>query len=319
MMRVTPSTWLQQTDLKLSSDTKEPRSTILPQRMTDPAPIPRRKPSWLWYVLSAFIFLTSLAIFVGSLIGKSAAVHNRIEQMPRFVGPTETGSVIEIAEPGKHIIYHENKGTFGDRSFQTPRRQVWPTFASPAMTCSVVREVDGQAIEVRLPGVSDTVKDKREVNEDLIPTYDLADRQGHGVWLFEVTDPGRYRVTVTYVPDVMLDAEDIEVPAELTKAEMATITREQGKQLEEARRIAIERLQLARLEPVEVLFAVGEDPSRGSFFNVIGLKGAATVLAFGFTVSALIALVTLMLRGGHVTQRGELSDARRGMPGVGEQ
>ena len=60
-----------------------------------------------------------------------------------------------------------------------------------------------------------------------------------------------------------------------------------------------------------MLFAVGPDPTCGSFFNVIGLKGAATVLAFGFTFAVLTSLVTLMLRSGHVIPRGEIEHVRR--------
>lgn len=287
--------------------------------MTDQAdssnpPDPQRPiPSRGWYVLSAAILLVSVGVFVGVLISKTTAVRERIEAMPRFVGPSPGGSVVELTEPGQYIVYHENLGDYEGKTYDTPRRQVWPTIASPAMTCTIVDLASDSLVEVRLPGIDNPVKDKREVNTDLIPAYNTAGRQGHGVWVFNIDQPGKYRIELAYVPDVALSMEEVVVPAELTRDMQKTMTSEQGKQYEQDRRTALEKRELARLEPVDVLFAVGQDPTRGSFFNVIGLKGAATVLAFGFTASVIIGLVTLMLRGGHVTPRGELDAAQRGM------
>ena len=283
--------------------------------MTESTPEKYYKPSRRWYALAAVLLLLSLGVFIGTLVAKSAAVQDRITNMPRLVGPNPQGSEVELTEPGQYIIYHENLGTLDGRAFDTPRRQVWPTFASPAMTCAVVDLATGKPVELRLPGHTDKPKDKREVNTDLVPAYDTAGRQGHGVWVFDVDRPGRYRVTLAYVPEVELTIEQIEVAPPLTKAMQAEMTSAQGKAYEEARRAAEEKRELARLEPVDVLIAVGRDPSRGAFFEVIGLKGAAAVLAFGFTASAIIALVTLMLRGGHVTRRGELAQAQRGVLG----
>lgn len=283
--------------------------------MTESPPEHYYKPSRMWYALAAVLMLLSLGVFVGTLVAKSAAINGRITNMPRFVGPNPGGSVVELTEPGQFIVYHENLGTLDGRSFDTPRRQVWPTFASPAMTCEVVDLATGKPVELRLPGHTDKPKDKREVNSDLVPAYDTAGRQGHGVWVFDVDRPGRYRVTLAYVPEVELSIEQVEVPPPLTKAMQAEMISVDGKAYEQARRAAEEKRELARLEPVDVLMAVGQDPSRGAFFEVMGLKGAAAVLAFGFTAASLIALVTLMLRGGHVTRRGELTEAQRGLIG----
>jgi len=279
---------------------------------TDPQ---HRKPSRLWYALSTAILLISLGVFVAAIASKAAAVRERIEAMPRFVGPSVGGSVVELTEPGQYIVFHENQGSYDGKAYDTPRRQVWPTFASPSMTCTIVSESDGKPIEPRLPGVDNPVKDKREVNTDLVPAYDTAGRQGHGVWVFNIDQPGAYRVTLVYVPEVAMSVEDVQIPPVLTRDMQSGMTSEQGKAYEQQRRDAEEALELARLEPVDVLFAVGQDPSRGSYFNLIGIKGAATVFAFGFTASVIIALVTLMLRGGHVTPRGELSKAQRGLMG----
>src|SRR5690606_7006136 len=134
-------------------------------------------------------------------------------------------------------------------------------------------------VELRLPGVG-AVVDKRVVTKDLIYTYDFAGRQGHGAWVFEADQPGDYRVVLQYVDAVRLEPDDVTVPPELTKAQMKTMTSAQGEAYEAKRRDAVERAALAHLEPVDVLFAVGPDPTAGGFFELIGLKGAATILAF---------------------------------------
>jgi hypothetical protein len=283
--------------------------------MNQAAPASPHRPSRKWYLLASVIFVASFGVFAGTLVYKSSAVAERIESMPRLVGPTP-GTVVELDEPGQYVVYHENLGTFEGQSFDTPRRQVWPTLASPAMTCDVTEVASGRAVEVRLPGVTDVPKDKSEVNTDLVPAYDRAGRQGHGVWVFNIDQPGEYRITLEYVPEVALAIEDVEVAPPLTRDMQAQMRAEEGKAYEENRRAAEEMRELARLEPVDVLIAVGRDPSRGSFFEVFGLKGAATVFAFGFVASAIIALVTFMLRNGHVTRRGELDQVQRGIGGM---
>lgn len=249
--------------------------------------------------------------FIAVLISKSQALHSRIDPMPRFVGPTgPDGAVVNVEQPGKQNIFHENTGTLDGRSFDTPRRQVWTTFDAPAMHCTVTHVASGQAVEVRLPGVGETI-DKREVTKDLVLAYDIGGRQGHSVWVFDAAEAGEYRIVVAYDEAVSLEPGDVAIPPELTKAQKKEMVSDEGAAYEAARRDAVERAALAELEPLEVLFAVGPDPTRGSYFNVIGLKGAATLFAFGFTFAALTSLVTLMLRGGHVTPRGELAEVRR--------
>ncbi|MFN3168439.1 MAG: hypothetical protein ACE37H_15375 [Phycisphaeraceae bacterium] len=274
--------------------------------------IERKKPSRRWYVLAAALLVSSVGVFVAVIVHKTSVMRDRIEPMPRFVAPTgEDGFVYTAESPGKVNIFYENRGAFDGRSFDTHRRQVWTTFDAPAMTCEVTHIDTGEAVEVRLPGVGE-VADKRKTTEDLVFTYDFAGRQGHSAWVFDADEPGDYRVVLNYVDAVKREPGSVTVPPELTKAEKKKMTSEEGEAYEEARRDAVERAALAELEPVDVLFAVGPDPTAGSFFEVIGLKGAATVLAFGFTSSILISLVTFMLRTGNVTPRGELTDVRRG-------
>lgn len=281
------------------------------QRETDPNTPTRKRPSRGWYVLSAVVLIGSVSLFIVVLKNKMQVMQDRIESLPRFVGPTgDAGFIVTVDEPGKQNIFHENLGTLDGRSFDTPRRQVWTTFDAPAMHCEVTFVQTGQATEVRLPGVGE-VSDKREVTKDLVVPYNFNGRQGHSVWVFEAPDAGDYRIVLTYDDAVLLEPGDVAVPPELTKAQKKEMVSGEGADYEAARRDAVERAALAELEPIDVLFAVGPDPTQGSFFNVIGLKGAATVLAFGFTFSVLTSLVTLMLRGGHVTPRGELNDVRR--------
>lgn len=269
------------------------------------------KPSRKWYALAAVLFVGSAGVFATSLINKWHVVRDQIDPMPRFVGPTgEAGFVFTAATPGKYNIFYENRGTLEDRSFDTPRRQIWTNFDAPSMTCLVERMDDAKAAEVRLPGVGE-INDKRVITKDLVYAYDLPGRQGHSAWVFEADQPGDYRIVLNYIDAVRVDPGDIDIPAELSKAEQKQMTTAQGEAYEAIRRDAIENASLAELEPVDVLFAVGPDPTRGGFFELLGLKGAATLLAFGFTFSVLIALVTLMLRGGHVTPRGELSAVKR--------
>ncbi|MFK7789898.1 MAG: hypothetical protein AB8C95_10465 [Phycisphaeraceae bacterium] len=280
-------------------------------RDTDPTSSPRKRPSRFWYLLSAVVLLASAALFALVIINKSRALHDRIEPLPRFVGPTdEAGFVMTVMEPGKQNIFYENLGTLGDQSFDTPRRQVWTTFDAPAMTCVVTHIESGEVAEVRMPGTAES-PDKREITKDLIVAYDFNGRQGHSAWVFEADQVGEYRIVLKYDEAVYRKPSEVDIPAELTKAEKRTMNSTEGAAYEQARREIIEQAALAELEPIDVLFAVGPDPTVGSFFEVIGLKGAATVLAFGFTFAALTSLVTLMLRGGHVTPRGEMEHVQR--------
>ena len=270
-----------------------------------------KRPSRKWYALSAAVLIASASLFIIVLINKSKVMRDRIEPLPRFVGPTdEAGFIVTVTEPGKQNIFHENLGTLDGRAFDTPRRQVWTTFDTPAMHCVVTHADTGEAIEVRLPGVGE-ISDKREITKDLVITYDLGDRQGHSAWVFKAAQPGDYRIVLTYDEAVLLEPGDVVVPPELTKTQKKEMISGEGADYEAARRDAVERAALAELEPIDVLFAVGPDPTQGSYFNVIGLKGAATVLAFGFTFAALTSLVVLMLRGGHVTPRGEIEHIQR--------
>ena len=276
----------------------------------------RKIPSRKWYLLSLVLLIVSATVFVLTLRDKLAYLTDQLTPMPRFIGPTgEDGAVVTIEEPGKQNIFYENRGTLEGRRFDTFRRQVWTTYQSPSMTCVVTRVDTGEAIEVRLPGQGEE-EVKSKISKDQIIAYDISGMQGHSAWVFDAETKGDYRIVLTYTDAVMLEPGAIEIPPELTKAQKKEMVSEEGKAYEEARRDAIEQAALAELEPVEVLFAVGPDPTRGSFFNVIGLKGAATVLAFGFTFAVLISLVTLMLRSGHVTPRGELSKAQRGLSGI---
>lgn len=273
--------------------------------------LPRKRPSRKWYLLSAIIFIVSLSVFIVTLREKAGYLYDQLAPMPRFVGPTgEDGIVVTIDQPGTQNIFYENRGVFDGKSYDTRRRQVWTTYEAPSMICTVTHVQSGQAIEVRLPGRGEE-EEKSKISEDQIVAYDLSGMQGHSAWVFDADEAGEYRITLTYNDAVYREPGSIEIPPELTKAEKKKMLSEDGIIYEAVRREAVEQASLAELEPIDVLFAVGTDPTRGSFFNVIGLKGAATVLAFGFTFSVLISLVTMMLRGGHVTPRGEIEHVRR--------
>ena len=272
---------------------------------------PRKRPSRTWYLVSAVVMLASLAVFVFTVRAKSSYLHGQIEPMPRFAAPTgEDGTIVSLDARGKHNLFYENRGSLEGKTYDTPRRQIWTTYASPSMTCTVTHVETGVEIEVRLPGQSDA-EAKSKTSKDQIVAYDLAGMQGHSAWVFDVDQPGDYRIVLTYDEAVYLEPGEIEIPPELTKQQKKEMLSADGEAYEAARRTAIEKALLTELKPVDVLFAVGPDPTVNSFFNVIGLKGAASVLAFGFTFAALTSLVTLMLRGGHVTPRGETQSIKR--------
>lgn len=272
---------------------------------------PRPRPSRRWYVLAAALLVASVAVFVLVLVGQRQFMHAQIDAMPRFVGPTGAdGFVVTLDQPGKVNLFYENRGSLDGRSFDTPRRQVWTNFDTPSMRCTVTHVDSGEAVAVRLPGVGE-VNDKTKVTRDLVIPYDLPERQGHSAWVFDVDRPGDYRIVLDYVDAVYDEPGSITIPSALTKAQKKQMLAADGEAYDADRRNKMEQASLAELEPVDVLFAVGPDPTAGGYFQVIGIKGAATVLAFGFTFSVLIALVTFMLRSGHVTPRGELAKVKR--------
>ncbi|MGB0768909.1 MAG: hypothetical protein ACPGYV_14505 [Phycisphaeraceae bacterium] len=279
---------------------------------TDPI-APRKRPSRKWYLLSLAMLVGSASVFALAVRDKYITLKQQLEPMPRFVAPTpDEGFVVTVATPGKQNIYYENLGTLDGRTYDTPRRQVWTTYELPSMTCIVTRVDTGEAIEVRLPGLDEPeTEEKSRISQDQIIAYDMAGMQGHSAWVFDADEPGDYRIDLRYREAVALQPGDIVIPPELTDEQKQAMLSTEGKAYEASRRRAVEEAALAELDPIDVLFAVGPDPTRGSFFNVIGLKGAATVLAFGFTFAALISLVTLMLRGGHLTPRGEMTRVQR--------
>ncbi|MEO0474464.1 MAG: hypothetical protein AAF085_00650 [Planctomycetota bacterium] len=278
---------------------------------TQPEPSARKRPSRKWYLLSLAVLVVSLTVFIVAIREKFAYLYDQIEPMPRFVGPTgEEGVVISIEQPGKQNIFYENRGSLDGKTFDTPRRQVWTTYEAPAMACTFTLVETGEILEIRLPGLNEA-ESKSRTSEDQIVAYDIDGMQGHTAWVFDMDQPGEVRIELSYNEAVFLDPGDVEIPPELTKAEKKEMLEADGTIYEAERRVEIEKAALAELEPIDVLFAVGPDPTRGSFFEVFGLKGAATLLAFGFTFAALTSLVTLMLRGGYVTPRGEMDAVRR--------
>ncbi|XAM00428.1 hypothetical protein OT109_03370 [Phycisphaeraceae bacterium D3-23] len=285
------------------------------QATSDSADPPRKRPSRGWYVLAFLLLLVSGGVFVAAVLDGRSRAWAQIESMQRFVGPTDAGGVVlDLAEPGEYVVYYENLGDFEGASFDTPRHQVWTTPTMPAMTCRVAPADGGDALHVRLLGQTGDIADEFDQDRDTAVIYGRSDgtgRQGTGVWTMVVPEPGRYRIDVAYVESVMLDPVSIEVPVPLTRDEQSQTDFADAERHEADRQTAEARRALASLEPVDVLFAIGRDPTEGGFFQVLGLRGAASILAFGFTIATLMALVTLMLRTGQVTERGTMENVQR--------
>jgi len=281
-----------------------------------PNAAPTKRPSRGWYVFSALLLLVSSVVFAMAFVSLWKA-RGAVSDMPRWVAPSAEGHEVEIDTAGRFYIYYENKGEIDGRAFDTPRRQVWMTYDMPSMTCTVTPissdDSEGEALLVRLLGQDGREFDKRDSQRDIVTVYDFDGRQGAAVWVVEVSEPGRYRIKTDYVEAVYADPESIVVLPELTREQEREMTSADAFQYEKDQRAAHERLELARLEPVEVVLALGQDPTRGALFAFLGLRGAAGLLAVCFTAASIISLVTLMLRSGHVTQRGEMADVQRGM------
>ena len=286
-------------------------------------PAARHRPSRGWYVLALLVVLVTGGVFAAAVMRERGRAWSSIEAMPRFVAPTGEGGVeIELAEAGEYVLFYENLGSFEGQSFNTPRQQVWTTPTQPAMACRVTSAGrgagEGEVVPVRLLGQTGDKPGEFDADRDTAVIYERraqgeAQRQGVGVWTFTIDEPGRYTVTADYLSAVHLDPATVEVPPELTRDEQSQMRFEDVERYEQERAEQINRLALASLEAKDVLFAVGQDPTAGSYFNVAGLKGAATLLAFGLTAGAIIALVTLMLRTGSVTERGTIENVRRGV------
>ena len=299
--------------------------------MTDQASEPNRSiPSRKWYALAGAILIVTFSVYVMAVVSQHRSSWAFINAWPRFIVPDEQGAVVTIDKPGEYVIYYENRGTLDGRSFDTPRRQIWTTAASPAMTCAVTRlpentahesgealdsggDSGGEVIDVHLRGDVGPVEGESPPDTELLIAYKSEQRVGYGVWGFVADQPGEYRIQTAYVEAVYLTVEDIAVPEELTREAQAQMTFAQAQAYSQNRRDMEERLELAAMEPIEVLVAVGQDPTQGGYFNFIGLKGAAAVAAVGFTAASIIALVVLMLRTGQVTERGTLEEASRGL------
>lgn len=296
-------------------------------------PAARRRPSRKWYLLALAIVLVTAGVFVLTILGARRKSWAAIEAMPRWVAPTPTaesnaaapgstsgepehGVVIELPAAGDYVVYYESRGLFEGRLYDTPVHQVWTTPTLAAMTCAVAPADGGAPLTVRLLGQTGDTPGEMDADRDTSVIYrqDVEDgRQGTGIWAVSVPAAGRYVVDIAYREPVYLTPEEVEVPPELTRDEQSQMRFEDVERYEQERAEQLAKLALASLEPTDVLFAIGPDPTAGSYFNVAGLKGAATLLAFGLTAGAIIALVTLMLRTGSVTERGTMENVRRGI------
>lgn len=130
------------------------------------------KPSWMWYLVAGAIGLATVGIFVAVIFDGIAGMGDALEQM---LAPGEIE--VDLHEPGTYTVFHEHESVFEGRYYSSPEIVAGMTVR--------VRSADGGAA-VRV--VAATVNS----------TYTMASRAGVGIFEFDISEPGRYRITAAY-------------------------------------------------------------------------------------------------------------------------
>jgi len=136
------------------------------RRPTVERPVPGR----FWYVVAVLVALAGFA-------GAGYRIYSNIDDLTRgLVQVVVPGEKVLTLEPGRYTIFHEQQSTVDGRIYSDT--DVTGLFVQ-------VFPVDGGApLAVQRPTVTSS--------------YDIGGRSGKSVLVFDVTQPGDYRLVATY-------------------------------------------------------------------------------------------------------------------------
>ncbi|MEM6393745.1 MAG: hypothetical protein AAF797_13300 [Planctomycetota bacterium] len=267
-----------------------------------------RRPGRGWYGAAVLMVLATAGLFGYAVWSKQQVMLERVEGFTRFVVPVD-GAVgeVEVAEPGMYTVFYENIGAFEGRRFETPRRLVWPfqdeialrvKVAGPSedgveqLALSSVRQADGRTLQGDVDSDADSELTGRARPAVIYQTRGvgsgddaMAGRAGLGFYQFEAVTAGVYRIEVGWKGQ-----DEFAVPIFRTVEERDAAKAAAGDEVFAGR-------VMGEYVPQPVLLAVGKDPvSEDVLFDIFGLKGAASLLAFAFTGAAVMVVVTWVRR-----------------------
>ncbi|MEM1211342.1 MAG: hypothetical protein AAGI68_03495 [Planctomycetota bacterium] len=291
-----------------------------------------RRPGRRWYAAAVLMVLVTGGVFAYAVWAKQRVMLERVEGFSRFVVTLDGGvGEVEVAEPGTYTVFYENIGDFEAQRFDTPRRLVWPFQDEIALRVAVtgpggeaveqlalssVRQEDGRTLQGdvdREDGSELTGRARPAViyqTRGAVGGEDgagAAGRAGLGFYQFDAPVAGVYRVEVGWKGEA-----EFAVPIYRTVEERDAAKAAAGDG-------AFQGRVMGDFERQPVLLAVGKGPvSEDVLFDIFGLKGAASLLAFAFTGAAVMVVVTWVRR--HPMQHHKTAWRAEGQDteGVGE-
>ncbi|HOB21208.1 MAG TPA: hypothetical protein PKO35_10960 [Candidatus Atribacteria bacterium] len=132
----------------------------------------RIRPGRIFYVISALILIFGIVLFLYFLITGLETVAKTMDD--RLVVPG--AKVFELEEQGRYTIYWEYRTTYEGR--------VYDTKSIDGLVC-VLKSID-TGEHVTLDSLS------------LSSTYSLNDREGKGIFVFQIDAPGEYELSCWY-------------------------------------------------------------------------------------------------------------------------
>ncbi|MEM6552874.1 MAG: hypothetical protein AAF750_12210 [Planctomycetota bacterium] len=273
------------------------------------APVNDRRPGRGWYGAAVLLVLATGGLFAYAVWSKQQVMLERVEGFTRFIVPLEGGAgEVEVTEPGTYTVFYENVGEFEGKHFETPRRLVWPFQDEIALRVAVMgpgggvveqlalsseRQEDGRTLQGDVDSAAGSELTGRARPAVIYQTQGSgegeanAGRAGLGFYQFEAASAGVYRVEVGWKDD-----GEFAVPIFRTIEE-----REAAQPAERKPEDPLVGRVMGDFERQPVLLAVGKDPvSEDVLFDIFGLKGAASLLAFAFTGAAVMVVVTWVRR-----------------------
>ena len=236
-------------------------------------PVWRPRPGLI--VTGLLLIVAVIALFVVGVLRFKAEVEAGILAMQRFDGP---GEVVLALEAGPQVICHEYAGQGVPQTSSTQVR-------IDNLHTSISLQVTGPNDEVIETWLAGLPKDPAELeaiqenprgtlatNRGLIIYRDQcqAGYSGSGVWLFDAPVSGDYTFSLAYLDGVSASLYDFDDNSESYE------------------------VALAKIQPLHVGFAVGKDPLGLMLFDVRGVKGLASIAAFGFCVGAAMIFLGLL-------------------------